>query len=87
LPSVKETSYEFEASSEALPPDQILEQFKDLFFGERQCSRCERSIQPARNPVCSLPLVSFLLLIHKVTDDVNGSPEHRRVAPHFLRRL
>ena len=54
---VKETSVEFEASSEALPPDQILEQFKDLFFGDRKCSQCEKSIKPTRSPVCSSPLV------------------------------
>lgn len=59
--SVRETSVEFEASSETLPPDQILEQFKGLFFGERKCSRCEKSIQPARSPVRSSPLVPFLL--------------------------
>lgn len=84
--SVKETPIEFEVPSEALPPDQILERFRDL-FGERKCSQCEKSIQPARSPVCILPLVAFLLLIRIVTDDVNGSPERRRVAPHFLRRL
>jgi hypothetical protein len=62
LDFVKEASIEFEASSEGLPPDQILEQFKDLFFGERKCSRCDKSIQSTRSLVCGLPLVSFILL-------------------------
>ncbi|KAF9786880.1 hypothetical protein BJ322DRAFT_1052442 [Thelephora terrestris] len=68
-PSVKETSNEFEASSEALPPDQILEQFKDLFFGERQCSRCEKSIQPARSPRMSTDLQNIAELLHVVCAD------------------
>ena len=60
LVSVKETPVEFDAPSEALPPDQTVEQFKDLFFGERKCSRCEKSIQPARSLVCGSPLVPLL---------------------------
>jgi hypothetical protein len=64
LDSLKETSVEFEASNEALPPHQILEQFKDLFFGERNCHQCAKSIKPTRDPVCSPPLITFLLLTH-----------------------
>ena len=60
--SIKEMSAEFEASSEALPPDQILEQFKDIFLGENKCSQCARSVQPVRSPVCSSPHISSLLL-------------------------
>ena len=55
--SFEETSVELETSSEIHPPDQILEQFRDLFFGERKCSQCKRPIQPIRNPVCASPLV------------------------------
>ena len=61
---IKETSVEFEASSETLPPDQILEQFKNLFFGQRKCSQCERSIQPTLIHVCRSPHVPFLPLIY-----------------------
>ena len=57
LVSAKETSVEFDAPNEALPPDQILDQFKDLFYAERKCSRCEKSIQPTRSLVCASPLV------------------------------
>jgi len=52
--SFEETLVELETSSEIHPPDQILEQFRDLFFGERKCSQCKRPIQPTRNPVCGL---------------------------------
>ena len=52
LDPVKETYIEFEASSE-VPPDQILERFKDLFFGDGKCSQCEKSISPTRSPVRS----------------------------------
>ena len=62
--SLRETSVEFETSSDTLPPHRVFEQFKDLFFGERKCSQCEKSIQPARSPVCGPPLVPFLLLTH-----------------------
>ena len=55
--ALEETPVEFEASSETHPPDQILEQFRDLFFGERKCSKCERLIQPVRDPVCGSPLI------------------------------
>lgn len=72
--SVKESSVEFEASSEALPPDQVLEQFKDLFFGERDCSQCGKSIQPTRNSVCSSTLASFLLLTPTAAGGVDRSP-------------
>lgn len=60
--SVKETFDELEASSEIHPPDQILEQFRDLFFGERRCSRCKKPIRPIRTPVCGLPPVLFMKL-------------------------
>ena len=62
LDLVKETSDGLEVSSEIHPPDQILEHFRDLFFGERKCSRCERPIQPVRSPVCGLPLVLLIKL-------------------------
>jgi len=55
--SFEDTPVEFETSSEIYPPDQILEQFRDLFFGERKCSQCKRPIQPVRKPVCGPPLV------------------------------
>ena len=57
LDPVEGTPDEFEASNEMRPPDRILEQFRNIFFGERKCSQCERPIQPVRSPVCSLPPV------------------------------
>lgn len=62
LDPIKETLDELEASSEMHPPDQILEQFRNLFFGERKCSQCERPIQPIRNPVCELPPILLMKL-------------------------
>jgi len=62
LDSINETPDELEASSEIRPPDQILEQFRNLFFGERKCSQCERPIRPVRSPVCGLPLVQLIKL-------------------------
>ena len=55
--SFEETPVELETSNEIHPPDQTLEQFRDLFFGERKCSQCKRPIQPIRNTVCGSPLV------------------------------
>ena len=60
--SLKETSAELELSSEVYPPDQILEQFRDIFFGERKCSQCERAIRPVRSPVCRSPFIPFIKL-------------------------
>ena len=62
LDPIKETFDELEPSSEMRPPDQILEQFRNLFFGERKCSQCESPIPPIRNPVCGLPLILFMKL-------------------------
>lgn len=84
--SVQETSVGFEASSEDIPPDQILERSKDLFFGDRRCSQCEKSIQLAHSPVCSSPLVPFLLLT-RIAGCVDRSPEYLKTAPRFLCRL
>lgn len=56
------TPDELEASNEVRPPDRILEQFRNVFFGERKCSKCERPIQPVRTPVCSLPPVLYMKL-------------------------
>jgi hypothetical protein len=60
---LKETFVEFEALNEALSPDQILEQFKDVFFGERKCSQCEKPIQPVPGPVCGWQLTPLTPLI------------------------
>ncbi|KAF9654435.1 hypothetical protein BDM02DRAFT_3196787 [Thelephora ganbajun] len=64
LDFVKETSAELGTSSEAFPPDQILEQCRDLFFGERKCSQCESKIQPIRNPAASTDLRDIAELLH-----------------------
>jgi hypothetical protein len=71
--SPKEASAELEASSEIHPPDQVLEQFRDLFFDERKCSRCETPIRPIRSPVCGSPLVLFIEL-------TRGCRWHRQIS-------
>lgn len=83
--SVKETSDDLEASSEIHPPDQILEQYRDLFSGERKCSRCERPIRPIRNPVCTLPLALSIKLTrsHRWCQQISRTSQSRftRSAP------
>lgn len=86
LDPVKETFNEPVTSNETHPPDQILENFRDLFFGESQCSQCKRLIRPIRNHVCGLPPV-LLIKLTGVTDGVERSPEHHGIASHVLRRL
>ena len=57
LDPAERTFDELEISNEMHPPDRILEQFRNIFFGERKCSQCGRPIQPVRNHVCGLPSV------------------------------
>jgi len=86
LDPVKETFDEPVALNELHPPNQTLEQFRDIFFGESQCSRCKRLIRPIRNPVSGLPPI-LLMKLTGLTGGASRSPEHRKIASHVLCRL
>jgi len=80
---IKETFGELEASCEIHPPDQILEQSRHLFFGERKCSQCERPIRPIRNPVCGLPLIQSmkLTLRYRRCQQISGTSQSYFTSP------
>ena len=86
LDPVKETVDEPVALNEIHPPDQTLEQFRDIFFGESHCSRCKKLIRPIQNPVSSLPPV-LLMKLTGITGGAKRSPEHRKIASYVLPRL